>query len=113
MINQKETFIPTVGAVDVTGYSATSNFTTDYIEFPASAKDWSIDITTTGTVDASITVLVCNTYNGTYKNYKTGSTNLLIATDKIIFDEIMPFRFMKLAYTANTTTGLISVSISK
>ena len=113
MINQKQLFIPTVGVAPVTSYSATANFTTEFIEFPASQKDWSVDISTTGVVDASITVLVCNTFDGTYKNYKTGSTNLLIASDPIIFDSIMPFRFMKLAYTANTTTGLISISISK
>ena len=113
MINQKQLFTPTVGVVPVTSYSATANFTTEFIEFPASSKDWSIDITTTGTVDATITVLVCNTFDGTYKNYKTASTDVAIATDPVIFDSIMPFRFIKLAYTANTTTGLISISITK
>ena len=113
MINQKQLFIPTVGVIPVTRYDATSRFTTEFIEFPASAKDWSIDITSTGYVDATISVLVCNTFDGTYKNYKTGSTNLLIASDPVIFDSIMPFRFMKLAYTANTTTGLISISITR
>jgi hypothetical protein len=113
MINQKQLFIPTVGVAPVTSYSATANFTTEYIEFPASQKDWSVDITTTGTVDATITVLVCNTFDGTYKNYKTASTDVDIATDPVIFDSIMPFRFMKLDYTANTTDGLISISITK
>lgn len=113
MINQKELLIPTVGSIDVTDYDATSDFTTEFIEFPNSQKDWSVDISTTGAVDATVSILVCNTFDGTYKNYKTASTNVAIATDPIIFDSIMPFRFMKLAYTANTTTGLISISISK
>ena len=69
-------------------------------------------VVTTGT-DSTVTLLVCNTYNGTYTYYKTASTNGPLATDPVIFDSIMPFRFMKIAYTANTSTGQISINISK
>lgn len=196
MINQKQTVIPQVGYVDVTNYDATTDFTTEFIEFPNSDKDWSVDFTVANTVgvpadsftinsaganlidgvfpglvmtngavvnitvagnvvtvvtlvsggsgyingatyelvvpltgvvldqprfeavvttgtDSTVTLLVCNTYNGTYKSYKTASKDVPLATDSIIFDSIMPFRFMKIEYTANTSTGQISITASK
>jgi len=194
---QKQSFIPKVVVTPVTNYDATADFTTEYMEFPDSTKDWSVELTadfTTGVpadsfsittaganltdgvfpglvmtngavvditvagnivtvvtlvsggsgyidmqnyvlllplagtpvtvqptfeatvttaLDSTVTLLVCNTFDGTYKNYQTASTNVAIATDPVIFDSIMPFRFMKLAYTANTSTGQISINVSR
>jgi hypothetical protein len=194
---QKQSFIPKVVVTHVTNYDATADFTTEYMEFTDSTKDWSVEFTadktaevpadsftiategenltdgvfpglvmTNGAVvditvaanvvsvvtlisggsgyinggtyslvlplagtpvitqptfdavvttalDSTATILVCNTHDGTYKNYKTASTDVAIATDPIIFDSIMPFRFMKIAYTANTSTGQISINVSK
>jgi len=113
MINQKNTIIPTVGSIPVNEYIATTNFTTDYIEFTNSTKDWSIDVTLSDeTPDATLSLLVSNSYDGVYKTYKTNALNIPLATDKNVFDSIMPFRFMKIVYTANTTTGTVSIKIS-
>ena len=68
--------------------------------------------TVTTSSDSTITVNVCNASDGVFKPYKTASTNVAIATNNVIFDDIMPFKFMKLDYTANTTTGLVSIHIS-
>lgn len=117
MIAQKEQFIPTVSTVPVTNYSATSNFTTDYIEFPNSLKDWSLQTTFSGGVvtGAKLTILVSNTYNGSYIPYSPTVKDLdLTVQDNLgIYDMIMPFRYMKLDYVAGTTTGNISFVITK
>lgn len=197
MINQKQLFTPKVGVVPVTSYDAKSDFTTEFIEFPNSQKDWSVEFTinqesgapadmfaidnegahltdgvylglemtngavvditvatnivtvvtlvsggsgyidgniynlvlpldgtpiitqplfkvsTIGVIDSLATLLVCNTFDGAYKYYKTASTNVSLATDQTIFDSIMPFRFMKIAYQAETSTGKISINVSK
>lgn len=110
MINQKQIVIPKVGATPVTEYDATGDFTTELIEFPNSRKDWSIDLTFDDTITgATLDVLVCNTYNGTYKNY----TTIDLETTTLYFDEIMPFQYMKLDYTAGTTLGVVSIKVCK
>lgn len=117
MIAQKEEFIPTVSTVPVKNYSASSNFTTDYIEFPNSTKDWSLQTTFAGGAvsGATLTILVSNTYNGTYIPYDPSVTSLSLAVQSnlIIYDSIMPARFMKLQYVAGATTGNISFVIIK
>jgi hypothetical protein len=117
MIAQKEQFIPTVSTVPVTNYSAASNFTTDYIEFPNSMKDWSVQTTFSGgsVVGAELTVLVSNTYNGSYVPYSPTAKDLdLTSQDNlVVYDSIMPFRYVKLQYVAGTTTGNISFVITK
>ena len=117
MIAQKEVFIPTVNTVPVTSYSATSNFTTDYIEFPMSTKDWSLQTTFAGGVvtAAELTILVCNTHNGTYIPYDPSvkDLDLTVQSNLIVYDNIMPARYMKLQYVAGTTTGNISFVIIK
>jgi hypothetical protein len=117
MIAQKEQFIPTVSTVPVTNYSAASNFTTDYIEFPNSMKDWSVQTTFSGgaVAGAELTVLVSNTYNGSYVPYSPTAKDLdLTSQDNlVVYDSIMPFRYVKLQYVAGTTTGNISFVITK
>jgi hypothetical protein len=117
MIAQKEQFIPTVNTVPVTSYSAASNFTTDYIEFPMSIKDWSLQTTFAGgtVTGAELTILVSNTYNGTYVPYSptVRDMDMTVEDNLIIYDMIMPVRYMKLQYLAGTTTGNISFVITK
>jgi len=116
MISQKEIVVPTVNTVPVTLYSAASNFTTDYIEFPMSFKDWSLQTTFSGGVvnGAELTILVSNTYNGSYVPYDPSvkDLDLTVQSNLVVFDEIMPFRYVKLQYVAGTTTGNISFVIS-
>jgi hypothetical protein len=69
--------------------------------------------TVTTNTDSTLDVLVCNTWNGTYKEYKTAATAVALATNSLIFDSIMPARYMKLAYTSNTSTGVLSINVSK
>ena len=117
MIAQKEQVIPTVSTVPVTNYSAASNFTTDYIEFPNSMKDWSVQTTFSGGVvtGAELTILVCNTATGTYVPYTPSvkDLDLTVQDNLIVYDNIMPARYMKLQYVAGTTTGNISFVIIK
>jgi len=117
MIAQKELFIPTVNTVPVTNYSAAANFITDYIEFPESMKDWSLQTTFSGgaVAGAFLTILVSNTYNGTYIPYSPTVNNLDLTSESnlIVYDQIMPVRYMKLQYVAGTTTGQISFTITK
>jgi hypothetical protein len=69
-------------------------------------------VVTTNT-DSTLDVLVCNTHNGTFKEYKPAATGVALATSSLIFDSIMPVRYMKLAYTANTSTGVVSINVVK
>lgn len=115
-VAQKDIIIPTVGVSPVYLYDATSDFTTEYIEFQYTSKEWSMSIDFDDTPSgAMITVLVCNDQNGTYKPYKTSVVDVDIDAEvnRVIFDSIMPFRFMKLDYTAGATTGNISIKIAK
>jgi len=69
-------------------------------------------VVTTNT-DSTLDVLVCNTQGGTFKEYKPAATGVALATSSLIFDSIMPVRYMKLAYTANTSTGVVSINVVK
>lgn len=70
-------------------------------------------VTVTDVTDSTLSVLVCNTYDGVYKAYKSSMTDIALATTPNPFDSYMPFRYMKLAYTANNSTGSLSINISK
>ena len=115
MIAQKQTYIPTVSSVPVDEYPSFTSFITDPIEFKDSTKDWSIDVTLPGDpTGASMSVLVCNTQDGTYILYKTLSTHidLSVAQNCAIFDSIMPFRYMKLQYDYGTSDTKVSIKMS-
>ena len=64
---------------------------------------------------AFLTILVSNTYNGTYIPYSPTVNNLDLTAESnlIVYDQIMPVRYMKLQYVAGTTTGQISFTITK
>ena len=116
MIAQKEIFIPTVGTVPVFEYDATVVFTTDFIEFPNSVKDWSIQtIFNLGAgAGATLSIEVSNDATN-YVPYSVISTNidLTIIGNLIIYDMIMPVRYMRLKYVPGATTGEVSIIISK
>lgn len=67
------------------------------------------------TTDSTLSVLVSNDQNGTYYPYKLASTDVDLSVEQncVIFDEMMPYRFMKLDYTANNSTGTVNIVISK
>lgn len=117
MIAQKERFIPTVNTVPVTNFSATADFTTDFIDFPMSLKDWSLQTVFDGGVvsGAELTILVSNTWDGTYVPYSpmVKDLDMTVEDNLIIYDMIMPVRYMKLQYVAGATTGNISFVIIK
>lgn len=117
MIAQKEQFIPTASTVPVFDFDATGDFTTDYIEFPNSLKDWSLQTTFSDGAGAGalLTVLVSNTYNGDYVPYSptVKDLDLTVQDNLIVYDMIMPFRYMKLDYVAGATTGTMSFVITK
>lgn len=117
MIAQKELFIPTVNTVPVTNFVATGNFTTDFIEFPMSLKDWSLQtvFSTSAGAGCELTILVSNQYNGDYVPYSptVKDIDMTVEDNLIIYDMIMPVRYMKLQYVAGATTGTISFLITK
>jgi hypothetical protein len=117
MIAQKEIFIPTVDTVPVTNLDANVSFTTDFIDFPMSLKDWSLqttfaDVSFNG---ATMDILVSNTWNGEYVPYSPSTIAMDMSdyNNWIIYDMIMPVRYMKLVYNAGSTTGYISFVITK
>jgi len=117
MIAQKVLFIPTVNTVPVTNFVATGNFTTDFIEFPMSLKDWSLQFVFSDGAGAGceMTILVSNQYNGEYVPYSptVKDMDMTVEDNLIIYDMIMPVRYMKLQYVAGATTGDVSFLIMK
>jgi hypothetical protein len=69
--------------------------------------------TVTTNTDSTASITVCNTQDGVFKEYKTAATAMPLATVTGVFDEFMPYRYMKIAYTANTSTGLINLSVCR
>lgn len=116
MIAQKEIFIPTVSTVPVFEYDATNPFTTDYIEFPNSMKDWSLQtiFSIAAGAGAQLSIEVSNDATN-YVPYSVVSTSidLTITGNLIVYDEIMPVRYMRLRYVPGATTGEVSIIISK
>lgn len=116
MIGQKEGLIPKVGGVDVVGWDASINFTTDAIEFVNSSKDWSIDLDGFGTVAVgtpTLTILVSNKKDGDYIPYKEDAKDidLTVEVNRVIFDDIMPLRYMKIKYVSGGSTGSFSLEV--
>lgn len=117
MIAQKEVFIPTVGTVSTENYDATADFTTDYIEFPNSTKDWSLQtVFSVGPgAGCELTILVSNLPNDGYVAYSPTVKDMDMTNDDnhMVYDNIMPARYMKLDYVAGATTGNLSFIIIK
>lgn len=117
MIAQKELFIPTISTVPAVNFDATGDFTTDYIEFPNSVKDWSLQTVFSDGAGAGckLTILVSNQYNGDYVPYSPTVKNMdmTVEDNLIVYDIIMPVRYMKLDYVAGATTGTLSFLITK
>lgn len=116
MIAQKEMFIPTVGTVPVFDYDATNSFITDYIEFPNSMKDWSLQtiFSINAGAGAQLSIQVSNNAIN-YVPFSAATTNvdLTIPGNLIIYNIIMPVRYMRIRYIPGATLGEISFIISK
>jgi hypothetical protein len=116
MIAQKEIFIPTVSTVPVFEYDATNTFTTDYIEFPNSMKDWSLQtiFSIAPGAGAELNIEVSNNAVN-YVPFSTATTaiDLTIIGNHIIYNIIMPVRYMRIKYVPGATLGEISLIISK
>lgn len=121
MIAQKELFIPTVNTVQVSDFDASVNFTTDYIEFPNSTKDWSVQFffsNPEAATTSEVSILVSNSFDSeyfpSYLPYKPSVNQMVMDSENwLVFDNIMPFRYMKIAYTANDNSGTMSIVITK
>jgi len=118
MIAQKEIFIPTVDTIPVVSYDASVSFTTDYIEFPNSMKDWSLQTFFDGgsviSAACTLTIEVSNdSFNWTKYSPSTTDMDMNDEYNYIVYDNIMPVRYMRLVYDADTTTGFISFIICK
>lgn len=85
MINQKQLVIPKVGAIDITNYTAVDNFTSNFIEFSDSYKDWSIDITVDNSAnvpatDFTINNIGANLTDGTFTNVELEGGGIIDVT---------------------------------
>jgi hypothetical protein len=117
MLKQKQTYIPKVNNVDVTGWNAATDFTSDFIEFPESTQ-WLLDVQDWASVIAGapvLSILVSNSQDGEYKNYSTlaSSIDLTVANNRVIYDEIFSSRYMKIQYTSGGSTGTFDLILSK
>lgn len=115
MIAQKQTYIPTVSSVQVQNWPADTSFASDIIEFKDSHKDWSISIfMDDNPTGATLTLDVANDLTVGFNRYKTLSTDIDLSNSDnwSIFDDIMPFRYMKLRYNSGSAVGNISIKMS-
>lgn len=117
MEKQKESLIPEVDNVPVTGWNAATSFTSEPIEFPESIR-WSLDIQGWAGVTASapkVTILHSNSKTGEYKEYSTLATSidLTVASNRVIYDDIFSSRYMKIQYVSGGSTGTLSMVLSK
>jgi hypothetical protein len=101
--------------VDVDTWDAAIGFTSDAVQFTGS-KSWAIQITdyniTPGTPSLTLEV---STDGLTWNSYKPQATNVdITSTDnRIIFDDIMPFGYLRIVYVSGGSTGDFSVKIAK
>jgi hypothetical protein len=117
MLKRKQTYIPKVNNVDVTGWNAATSFTTDAIEFPESVS-WLLDVQGWAGVTAGtplLDILISNSQDGEYKAYSLLASNidLTVSGNRVVFDEIFASRFMKIKYTSGSSTGTFSLILSK
>jgi len=117
MLKQKQTYIPKVNNVDVTGWNAATDFTSDYIEFSESTS-WLLDVQDWASVTAGapvLSILVSNSQDGEYKNYSllASSIDLTVDNNRVIYDEIFSSRYMKISYTSGGSTGTFDLILSK
>ena len=117
MLKQKQTYIPKVNNVDVTGWNAATGFTTDAIEFPESTP-WLLDVQGWAGVTAGtplLDILISNSQDGEYKPYNLQASNidLTVEANRVIYDEIFSSRFLKIQYTSGASTGTFSLILSK
>lgn len=117
MNNQKTVKFITVGGVDVDGWDASVDFTSDAIEFPESIA-WALVLgdynLTPGT--PTITVEAAAVGDGTdWVEYKAGSTavNISTAANRCVQDDTFPPRFFRVKYTSSGTTGDFTLRLSK
>lgn len=117
MIAQKEIFIPTVDTIPVVAYDASADFTTDYIEFPNSMKDWSLQVIFIGATISASCALTIESSNDSinWTKYSPSTTDMDMNDEYnyLVYDSIMPARYMRLVYNADTTTGDVSLIICK
>lgn len=117
MEKQKRKFIPSVDYTKVIDYDATSDFITDAIEFPESTR-WSLNVQdyanlTPGT--PTITILHSNDEFGEFVPYDDLAidVDITLPQDRSIYDDIFPSRFMKVQFKSGSSTGTISLVLSK
>lgn len=94
----------------VVNYDATSNFTTDTLEFYYS-HDWSVDISENGT-DGNPTFTIQCSNNGT-KWYDYDANATTVSIDDAFGWDYFEFKYMRIVYAATgVTTGLITINLN-
>ena len=105
----------TISGVDIDTHDASVGFTSDAVEF-TTTKSWAVQITdyniTPGTPTLSLEVSLDGS---TWSEYKSLSTDIDITdtANRVIFDEIMPFKYLRAVYVSGGSTGDFSVKIAK
>lgn len=112
----KELLNPKVGVLPVVAWNAATSFTTEAISFPQDFG-WSIDFQFDDVVSGTptYTILVSNSETGTYHEYKTASTDVDLTNESnwLVFDDVSPFRYMKIAYVSGGSTGDFTINVCK
>lgn len=104
-----------VSSVPVTVWDAAVDFTSDTIPF-IFTEPWSLSVTDYAIVGGApkITIL-CSIDDSTYNTYKTSATLVDISNtaNRVFFDDMFMFKFMKIQYVSNGATGTFGLTINK
>jgi hypothetical protein len=105
----------TVLGVDIDTWDASVGFTSDSIEF-SNSEPWSIQILDYNiTAVAPLLTLQVSTDGVAWSEYKPQSTDIDITdtANRVIFDDIMPFKYLRVVYVSGGSTGDFSIKIAK
>lgn len=108
-----------VNGSEVSGnFDASVDFTSDAISFPDRNSGWSCSVDGWAGVTAgapTLSFLASNKLDGDFNEYKTAA-NLLDLTstaNRNNFDDMFPFKYMKVKYVSGGSTGTFSVTLAK
>ena len=108
-----------VDGSEVSGdFDASVDFTSDVISFPDRNSGWSCSVDGWSGVTAgtpTLSFLASNKADGDFNEYKTVA-NLLDLKDtanRNNFDDVFPFKYMKVKYVSGGSTGTFSVTLAK
>lgn len=100
---------------DIQDWNAADDLTTDAVVFNIS-ESWAIQVLDYAIVGVASTLSIQVSVDGVeWAEYKTASTLIDISNtaNRVVFDSIMPFKYMRLVYVSNGSTGSFSLVINK